>query len=98
MPELFPPKKLVAFHLNKGMVGFVGEIQSRMPTVNPSFPRRAFQEMCQEKIKNLPTYGDTKSFCMRKAEIPHKYHRILCILQSSKMSITANMDCFQKTS
>lgn len=51
MPELFLHKKLVAFHLNKGMLGFVGEIQSKLSTVNPSLPRRVFQEMCQEKIK-----------------------------------------------
>ena len=97
MPKLFPPKKLVAFQLNKGTVGFVGGNQYRCPLLILPFQEEHSGNVSEDK-KNLPTYGDTKSFCMRKAEIPHKYHKILCILQSSKMSNATNMDCFHKVS
>lgn len=95
MPYLFQPTKPVVSQL-KGPVGFAGG-QSRLSPINPSCPGTSFRN-CLERIKNLPTYGDTKSFCMRKAETPHRYHRILCMLQSSKMSNTTNMECFQKVS
>lgn len=51
--ELFPPKKLVAFQLNKGALGSVGGNLSRLSTVTLPFE----EEMCQ-KIKYCSTYGD----------------------------------------
>lgn len=94
-----PRKKPAAFWLHKGLTGFVVGTP-RGAHCSPFLPGKSMQELWTGSggDKNLPTYGDTKSFCMRKAEIPHKYHKILCRLQSSTMSMATNMDCFQTAS
>lgn len=61
----------------------------------PTFTTESCSTCIEEHswVSAAGTHGETKFFCMRKAEVPQSFHSMWWCAQSSTMSISANQWC-----